>query len=91
MSKQRQPLTIRIGAVGDPPLFPDVTLSGSGNVTSVAILEQGMENGSTSVALYVTTDAGAIIFVDISAAMLLGIAAAVAGAVQRFEGGHGNN
>ena len=91
MSKQQPPLTIRIGAVGDPPLFPGIMSTATGECFAVGILEKGMASGATSVSLHIVTDNGSIIFVEMSAGMVSGIAGAVAGAVRRFEGGHGNN
>jgi hypothetical protein len=80
-----QAITIRIGAVGDPPIFPEHSKATEGKIIGVSILEKGMESGKTSVGIFVETD-GKKSCVQLSADMLNGINSAVRGAVERFEG-----
>lgn len=81
-----QHVNIQIGALGDPKLFPE--LEGKtveeGIVTHVGILEHGMESEASSLMIYFTMQDGSLVYAQMSASMMLAIAGAVRGAVERF-------
>lgn len=75
---------IKIGAVGDPPLFPEFKPDAEATLTGVCILEKGMESGSVSMA-FLVEGAGKKLTLQLSASMLLAIAGAVRGACERCD------
>ena len=78
---------IRIQAKSDQdkgPLFPEISPKQNGKIIKMGILEAGMASGKTSVALIMEMDDGTHIAAETSAAIFLGMAAAVRGACQRF-------
>jgi len=77
---------IQIGAVGDPKLFPEMEgkVAVEGRVEHVGILEKGTESGATSLFIYITLPDESIVCAQMTASMLLSIAGAVRGAVERF-------
>jgi len=77
---------IRIGELGAPPLFPDVSVHPEDQVVlrAVGILEAATQQGRTGVALLVTDRAGRTLLVELPAARFLTIAGAVKGAMARF-------
>jgi len=74
---------IRIGAVGDPPLFPEVS-SEDGQLVGLGILERGTTAGTTSCYLLIKLPNGRHVNAQLTGKMLLGIAGAVQGAMARF-------
>lgn len=79
-------ITIRIGAVGDPVLFPELKPDSEGELIAVGILEQGMTSGNTSIMLFIEHPDG-LTTLQLSARVFESLASAVRGAMQRFEGG----
>lgn len=76
---------IKIGAVGDPVLFPEhagktieATLAGMG------ILENGTKDGRCACGIYGQMPDGKMVWIQVTARMFLGMAAAVRGATERF-------
>jgi hypothetical protein len=82
-----QHIDVKIGAVGDPPLFPELKsrIICEGKIHHCAILEAGMESGKCSMAFYVTLPDDHLVIVQMSTDMLLTIAGAAHGAVERFK------
>jgi hypothetical protein len=81
-------MTIKIGAVGDPPLYPEIgqLVQDHSVIESVGILEAGMQSGKTSLSFNVKLTNGRYVVAEMSAGMFLQLAGAVRGAVERFEG-----
>ncbi len=83
-----QTIEVRVGAVGDPVLFPEFEqrIDANGDILAMGIIEKGTESGKTSVAFFVRTQTldADLICCQMSSGMLLNLAAAVRGAVERF-------
>lgn len=75
---------IRIGAVVDPPLWPELNPEPA-ELVGVGILEKGMESGSCSAALFFRTRDGKAHIAQLSASMLRAIGCAAQGAKERFN------
>jgi len=76
-------IDIRIGAVGDPPLFPEIN-SGPAKLVGVCLLQAGMTSGRTSAAFIFETPDGKHYTAELSAQMAVCIGSAARGAMQRF-------
>lgn len=77
-------VSIRIGELGAPTLFPEINPTMNGDLDAVGILEAGMESGKTSLMLLIKTPKGHVAC-QLSADMLHSIDGAVRGAEQRFS------
>lgn len=76
-------VTIKIGAVGDPPLFPDPKVRRA-MITGVGILEKGTQKGKTSISLVFEDLDGCRYSAQLAATLWEGISAALKGAKERF-------
>lgn len=74
---------IRIGKVGDHPLWPEINPAPA-KLIGCGILEKGMQSGSASAALIFQTEDGTHHIAELSASMLRALGAAANGAKQRF-------
>ena len=83
-------IPVRIGALGDPVLFPEHAEAKDASVLGFCILEGGMVSGKAAVALIVEVD-GKKGCVQMSAAMFHSLNSAVLGAEQRFAGNKKRN
>jgi len=83
---------IKIGAVGDPPLFPQHSQENliSGTLETVGVLERGTVNGNTSLFCTVKTKEGRVCF-QMTLAMFEWIHGIATGADKRFKEKLGNN
>jgi hypothetical protein len=84
-------LILKLSAIGDQPLFPELTplTDGPATLTHVGILQAGMVSGKTSLALCVQGPDGRYWVAELSADMLRFLVAAVTGAERRWA--EGNN
>jgi len=83
---------VKIGALGDPPLFPLHAKEKliEGELQTVGVLEAGTTNGNTSLYCTVRTNAGRVCF-QLTLAMLQNITAIATGADKRFHEKRSNN
>lgn len=77
-------VNVKIGAVGDPPLFPEYRDAAEAELVAVAILEKGMQSGNASAGLFFKSDKGEIFVAQISASMLHTLGCGARGAKERF-------
>lgn len=77
-------ITIKIGAIGDPCLFPHIKPKLVAQITGVGILEAGMVGGGTSL-MFLADSPHGYVAMEVSAAMLDTINAAAQGACARFR------
>lgn len=77
-------LNIKVGAVGDPVLFPEHVPYYTASLHGIAILEKGTEDGRCSVALMIDCN-GQKSVLEMTARMFLAAAGCVKGATERFK------
>ena len=77
-------LNIKIGATGEPPLFPECQPITNGEISGMAILQAGMQSGKTSVSFIIRNANGTYTHAQLSASLFMAAAAAVQGAQRRF-------
>lgn len=79
-------LKIRIGRVGDPPLFPELAarLVGRLEFVGAGVLEGGMASGRTSVGFMLADENGNVYLAETSAALVDCLDAAIKGAEIRW-------
>src|SRR5262245_37404774 len=72
------PINVKIGAVGDPPLFPELgpKMVFEGEITHVGILQEGTTRGECSLGFNIQLPDGRYVFAQMTAGMLIMIAAA---------------
>lgn len=83
---------IKIGALGDPPLFPLRAKEKliEGELQTIGVLEAGTQSGNTSLFCTVHTTQGRVCF-QLTLAMLQNITGIATGADQRFQEKRSNN
>lgn len=83
---------VKIGALGDPPLFPLHAKEKliSGTLATVGVLEHGTTNGNTSLYCTVVTKDGRVCF-QMTLAMFQNINGIATGADKRFKEKRSNN
>lgn len=81
-----QHVEICINAVGDPKSFPELEgrVDHEGTLTHVAILEAGTMSGKVSLCLFIKLPNGHYVMTQTTANILLSLAGATRGAVERF-------
>jgi hypothetical protein len=77
-------VTVRIGAVGDPVLFPDLKVAGQAELVGLGILAKGTAKGNCSATLLLKTADGVIHACEMTANMLITLGASARGAKERF-------
>lgn len=79
-----QAITIKIGALGDGPIFPEHRDAQDATILGFAILEQGMQSGKTSCGFFFESQ-GKKYFAQLSNDMMQSLASAACGADERFR------
>lgn len=85
-------IEVKIGAVGDPPLFPQHAKEKliKGELQTVGVLENGTVQGNTSLFCTVKTKEARVCF-ELTLSMLQHINGIATGADQRFKEKRSNN
>lgn len=79
-----QHLNIKIGAVGDPVLFPEHRPSCDAQLHGIGVLEKGTEDGRCAVAFMIDVN-GQKSILQMTARMFLAAAGIVRGTTERFN------
>lgn len=77
-------LNISIGAVGDPPLFPEFKPDSEAEIYAVGILQSGTTKGRVSAGILIEDGLGKKHLIQISGHLLIALAGAVRAAQRRF-------